>query len=172
MSEDLQIRRWPRYRVDLPVRVTYSQSPKIVIPGRVTEISEGGMMLCPGMDFEPGDLIEIEFQTAGFPSLVSLVRSRTEQGFGLEFLTVLPTDESNFWEGPPPWLAAIAEDSGTRIEPIASEACPSDRAASQVLQQKELQIKRVQEEIAALQVVAALLAEQEAGGGKRLQADL
>jgi hypothetical protein len=32
MSEDLQVRRWPRYRVDLPVRVTYSQSPKIVIP--------------------------------------------------------------------------------------------------------------------------------------------
>lgn len=124
MSEGSQIRRWPRYPVDLPVRVTYSQYPKIVIPGRVTDISEGGMMLCPGMDFEPGDLIEIEFQTAGFPNLVSLVRCRTEQGFGLEFLTVLPTDEGNFWEEPPPWLSAIAEGAGGRIESIPAVATP------------------------------------------------
>ena len=172
MSEGSQIRRWPRYPVDLPVRVTYSQYPKIVIPGRVTDISEGGMMLCPGMDFEPGDLIEIEFQTAGFPNLVSLVRCRTEQGFGLEFLTVLPTDEGNFWEEPPPWLSAIAEDAGGRIESIPAVATPSGRAASQVLQQKQLQIKRVQEEIAALQVVAALLTEPEAIPGERLPTDL
>jgi len=54
-------RRWPRHQVDLPVSIVLNGTPRMVVPGRATEISEGGMALYAGMIHpKPGDLMEID----------------------------------------------------------------------------------------------------------------
>jgi hypothetical protein len=80
-------RRWIRQAVDLPVKVhIYSDSDPILIPGQVTELSEGGMSLYAGMLLKPGDLLEVEFELPEPQIVQAVVRNRTGFNFGLEFL--------------------------------------------------------------------------------------
>jgi hypothetical protein len=80
-------RRWPRYHASLPVLIaTQSTKP---IPGLACEISQGGMALYGGVDLHPGDVMEIEFQTAGKLRMAGVVRNRSGFCFGLEFLDLM-----------------------------------------------------------------------------------
>ncbi len=82
-------RRWQRQSVDIPVKVgIYSESETVSIPGRVTELSEGGMSLYAGMPLQPGDLLEVEFE-APSRTVKAVVRNRTGYTFGLEFVETL-----------------------------------------------------------------------------------
>ena len=84
-------RRWPRLPVDIPVRVVTSKGfSTTVVEGRGTEMSEGGMVLYAGILLNPGDLLEIEFDTPTPSRLPAIVRSRNGFCFGLEFITPLP----------------------------------------------------------------------------------
>jgi len=87
-------RRWQRHLVDLPVRILpgngISQTP---LPGRGSEISEGGMALYVGIQLEPGDLMEVEFETPHCVRVAGIVRSKVGYCFGLEFLTPLLAGE-------------------------------------------------------------------------------
>src|SRR6266849_3026461 len=87
-------RRWQRHLVDLPVRILpsngISQTP---LPGRGSEISEGGMALYVGIHLEPGDLMEVEFDTPHRVRVAGIVRSKVGYCFGLEFLTPLLAGE-------------------------------------------------------------------------------
>jgi hypothetical protein len=84
-------RRWPRLPVELPVRVVTSKGfSTTVVPGRGTEMSEGGMVLYAGILLNPGDLLEIEFDTPVPSRLPAIVRTRNGFCFGLEFITPLP----------------------------------------------------------------------------------
>jgi hypothetical protein len=84
-------RRWDRLPVDLPVRVVTSKGfSTTVVAGRGTEISEGGMVLYAGILLNPGDLLEIEFDTPVVSRMTAIVRSRNGFCFGLEFITPLP----------------------------------------------------------------------------------
>ena len=87
-------RRWQRHLVDLPVRILpsngISQTP---LPGRGSEISEGGMALYVGIHLEPGDLMEVEFETPHCVRVAGIVRSKVGYCFGLEFLTPLPAGD-------------------------------------------------------------------------------
>ena len=84
-------RRWPRLPVDMPVRVVTSKGfSTTVVEGRGTEMSEGGMVLYAGILLNPGDLLEIEFDTPTPSRLPAIVRSRNGFCFGLEFITPLP----------------------------------------------------------------------------------
>ena len=85
-------RRWPRLEVDMPVRVVTSKGfSTTVVEGRGTELSEGGMVLYAGILLNPGDLLEIEFETPTLSRLTAIVRSRNGFCFGLEFITPLPS---------------------------------------------------------------------------------
>jgi len=85
-------RRWPRLPVDMPVRVVTSKGfSTTVVEGRGTEMSEGGMVLYAGILLNPGDLLEIEFDTPVPSRLPAIVRSRNGFCFGLEFITPLPS---------------------------------------------------------------------------------
>jgi hypothetical protein len=85
-------RRWPRVEVDMPVRVVTSKGfSTTVVEGRGTELSEGGMVLYAGILLNPGDLLEIEFETPTLSRLTAIVRSRNGFCFGLEFITPLPS---------------------------------------------------------------------------------
>ena len=85
-------RRWPRVPVDMPVRVVTSKGfSTTVVEGRGTELSEGGMVLYAGILLNPGDLLEIEFETPTLSRLIAIVRSGLGFCFGLEFITPLPS---------------------------------------------------------------------------------
>jgi len=77
--------------VDLPVRVVTSKGfSTTVVEGRGTEMSEGGMVLYAGILLNPGDLLEIEFDTPTPSRMPAIVRSRNGFCFGLEFIIPLP----------------------------------------------------------------------------------
>jgi hypothetical protein len=91
MANSDSTRRWPRLPVDMPVRVVTSKGfSTTVVEGRGTEMSEGGMVLYAGILLNPGDLLEIEFDTPAPSRLPAIVRSRNGFCFGLEFITPLP----------------------------------------------------------------------------------
>jgi PilZ domain len=91
MAASANTRRWDRLPVDLPVRVVTSKGfSTTVVEGRGTELSQGGMVLYAGILLNPGDLLELEFDTPIHSRMTAIVRSRTGFCFGLEFITPLP----------------------------------------------------------------------------------
>jgi PilZ domain len=91
MAASANTRRWDRLPVDLPVRVVTSKGfSTTVVEGRGTELSQGGMVLYAGILLDPGDLLEIEFDTPINSRMTAIVRSRNGFCFGLEFITPLP----------------------------------------------------------------------------------
>lgn len=88
-----QERRWPRYKIDVPVRAVIHKSDKTLIrDGRGMEMSEGGMcLMCQlmGVELGLGDEIEVEFTPpySGNPIRVrSEVRNRNGYSYGVEFV--------------------------------------------------------------------------------------
>ena len=84
-------RRWSRLPVDIPVRVVTAKGfSTTVVAGRGTEMSEGGMVLYAGILLNPGDLLEVEFETPYQSKMTAIVRSKNGFCFGLEFIAPLP----------------------------------------------------------------------------------
>ena len=85
-----QERRWPRYKIDVPVRAVIHQPGRTLIrDGRGTEMSEGGMRLLLGVELGLGDEIEVEFTPpySGNPIRVrSEVRNRNGYRYGVELV--------------------------------------------------------------------------------------
>jgi len=92
MPSPQNTRRWDRLPVDLPVRVLTSKGfSTTVVIGRGTEMSQGGMMLYAGIMLNPGDLLELEFDTPFHSRVPAIVRTRNGFCFGLEFIAPLPS---------------------------------------------------------------------------------
>lgn len=90
MANNTTQRRWERRPVDLSVRiVVYQDAGKILVPGQVAELSEGGMMVYAGMSLQPGDLLEVEFERPVPHTVQAVVRTRNGYSFGLEFVQPL-----------------------------------------------------------------------------------
>jgi PilZ domain len=88
-----QERRWPRHKIDVPVRAVIHKPDRTLIrDGRGMEISEGGMcLMCQlmGVELQLGDEIEVEFTPpySGKPIRVrSEVRNRNGYSYGVEFV--------------------------------------------------------------------------------------
>jgi PilZ domain len=83
-------RRWPRQRLDVPLRVVIHTPEKTVIrDGRACELSEGGMSFAAGVELKTGDKVEIEFTPAysGLPIRVCAVaRNGNGYKYGAEFV--------------------------------------------------------------------------------------
>ena len=83
-------RRWPRQRLDVPLRVLIHTPDKTVIrDGRACELSEGGMSFAAGVELKTGDKVEIEFTPAysGLPIRVCAVaRNGNGYKYGAEFV--------------------------------------------------------------------------------------
>jgi PilZ domain len=159
-------RRWPRHPVKLPVRIiTANDVSEIAVPGLTTEISRGGMVLYGGVPLQPGDLMEVEFQTSNRLRVAASIRDRNGYCFGLEFLGLLPSDSA---ENTEPDLAEMADQSGSlaEVESLVAEAgvkpvAPPVRVVGSedeilalflerhqaYLHQRELEIKRLRYEI-------------------------
>lgn len=85
-----QERRWPRHKIDVPVRAVIRKPDKILIrDGRGMEMSEGGMCLFISAELGLGEEIEVEFTPpySGNPMRVrSEVRNRNGYRYGVEFV--------------------------------------------------------------------------------------
>jgi hypothetical protein len=85
-----QERRWPRHKIDVPVRAVIRKPDKTLIrDGRGMEMSEGGMCLFIGAELGLGEEIEVEFTPpySGNPMRVrSEVRNRDGYRYGVEFV--------------------------------------------------------------------------------------
>jgi hypothetical protein len=85
-----QERRWPRHKIDVPVRAVIRKPDKTLIrDGRGMEMSEGGMCLFISAELGLGEEIEVEFTPpySGNPMRVrSEVRNRDGYRYGVEFV--------------------------------------------------------------------------------------
>lgn len=141
-------RRCPRHQVNLPVRVAPGDdASQIAAPGLATEISQSGMALYGGIELQPGDLMEVEFQTSSHLRVAGVVRNRTGYCFGLEFLT--PRVKTAQYTD-----SARSESSAASRTPASSVLSAEDELLDLFLQkhaaylrQKELEIKRLREEM-------------------------
>ena len=92
-------RRWPRYKLDLPVRVIVQKDMKAIIAqGRGTELNEGGLAVFAGLELTVYEEAAVEFTPpySGQPIRVRcLVRDRKGYVYGLEFLTTTEEDREN-----------------------------------------------------------------------------
>ncbi len=91
-----RMRRWPRYRINVPVRLVVQRPDKtVIVSGRGMELNEGGMALFAGVELKPGQLVEIEFTPPyGQPLRVrSTVRDRSGYNYGTEFLLLNGDDK-------------------------------------------------------------------------------
>ncbi|MBV9574612.1 MAG: PilZ domain-containing protein [Acidobacteriales bacterium] len=84
-------RRWPRYSVNVPIRVIVKTEMKSsIFDGRGTSLSEGGMEMFAGTELHVGDQVGVEFTPAYSAPPVRVaakVRHRSGYTYGLEFLT-------------------------------------------------------------------------------------
>ena len=85
-----QERRWPRHKIDVPVRAIIHKPDKtLILDGRGMEMSEGGICLLMDAELGLGEEIEVEFTPpySGEPIRVrSEVRNRTGYRYGVEFV--------------------------------------------------------------------------------------
>lgn len=94
-----KLRRWPRYKLNLPVRVVAQRGDKVVIvPGRGNELNEGGLAVFVGMELGVDEQISLEFTPpyTGTPLRARCtVRDRNGYTYGLEFLCETEQDLEN-----------------------------------------------------------------------------
>jgi hypothetical protein len=86
-------RRWPRYHVHLPVLIVAEpRTGRVVVPGLVSELSRSGMEIYGGVNLQPGEKMEIEFQSPTGVRIAGTIRSRKGFCFGIEFSEVTDPD--------------------------------------------------------------------------------
>ena len=92
-------RRWPRYKVNVPIRVIIQSAMKAtIIDGRGTSLSEGGMAMFAGAELKPGDQVAVEFTppySAPPIRVEAKVCNREGYNYGVEFLTDNSTQEQD-----------------------------------------------------------------------------
>jgi len=92
-------RRWPRYKLDVPIRLIAPKGDKIsIVPGRGNELNEGGMEVFGGMELAIDEKVAIEFTPpyTGQPIRVrGCVRNRRGYTYGVEFLLENDEDTEN-----------------------------------------------------------------------------
>jgi|SRR5579871_1721735 len=84
------LRRWPRHKINVPIRVIVHQPAKTrIIEGRGVEVSEGGMAVFAGVELGVLDEVEVEFTEPfqGDPIRVTgVIRNRSGYTYGVEFV--------------------------------------------------------------------------------------
>jgi len=90
------VRRWPRYKVDVPVRVITQGLTKVaIVQGRGSELNNGGMAIFAGTELAIDTQVQVEFTPpySGQPIRVRcFVRNRAGYRYGVEFITESDND--------------------------------------------------------------------------------
>ena len=149
-------RRWQRYQVDLPVRIIgFNGIRTAPVVARGSEISRAGMALRAPVALNPGDLIQLQFPTSKPSSVKAVVRNRTGECLGLEFLNQLPPD-NEARERSTSTSSSVLEGSPEQRKPLRDACDPQTLHA--LLCRKQEQRGQVNREIEALNLVILLLA--------------
>jgi PilZ domain-containing protein len=150
-------RRWPRYQIELPVRIIALNGVLTTpVTARGTAISRAGMALHAGVALNPGDLMQIQFPTPDPSRVNAVVRNRSGNRLGLEFLSQLPPDAE-----------AAADRSGSAPSSVVMgpsklrKSVPAPQTLYASLRRKQEELKQLQKEIEVLSVAILLLAENE-----------
>jgi PilZ domain len=89
-------RRWPRYKLTMPVRVVLPHTYDTrLIYGRGTELNEGGLAVFAAVELDVGQQVEVEFTPpySGHPVRVrTIIRNRKGYFYGLEFHVTTPQE--------------------------------------------------------------------------------
>ena len=152
-------RRWPRHRVDLPVRIIALNGILTTpVPARGSEISRAGMALHAPVALKPGDRMQLQFPTSTPSRVTAVVRNRTGERLGLEFLTQLPPD-SEAGDRSICVRGSVLEDS-PELRISAGNSFISQTLYAG-LRRKQEEMRQVQREIEALSMAILLLADDE-----------
>lgn len=93
------LRRWPRYSIDVPVRlITQRPTKTAVVQGRGRELNRCGMAIYAGVEVSIDEQVAVEFTPpyAGQSVRVrGFVRNRSGYIYGIEFITENDTDYKN-----------------------------------------------------------------------------
>jgi hypothetical protein len=93
------IRRWPRYNIDVPVRLIAQRPTKVaIVQGRGKELNRGGIAVFAGMELSLNEQVAVEFTPpyAGQPVRArGFVRNRSGYTYGIEFITENDADYKN-----------------------------------------------------------------------------
>ena len=151
-------RRWTRHHVNLPVRIIALNGILTTpVAARGTDISRAGMALYAPVALKPGDLMRLQFPTFKPSGVNAVVRNRTGECIGLEFLSQLPPDDEAMDRSvlPSPVLGGSSE-----LRKSLPDSCnPQTLYAG--LRRKQEEIRLVQKEIEALNMAILLLADGE-----------
>jgi hypothetical protein len=152
-------RRWPRYQVNLPVRIVAVNGILTnPVPACGSEISRAGMALRAAIALRPGDLMQLQFPTTNPSRVTAVVRNRVGDRLGLEFLTQLPPDDEP--RKPSTFLFGSAPGGSLELRKSARDSC-SPRSLEAGLRRKREELRQVQREIEALKMAILLLADNE-----------
>lgn len=98
-EEDLNKRRWNRYKVDLRVRLIYlKDGARQSAFARGNDVSEGGIAVFSPVEMNAGDSIDVEFSPprSRAPLLIKgIVRNRQGYRYGVEFVTLSPSQRQD-----------------------------------------------------------------------------
>ncbi len=149
-------RRWTRHHVNLPVRIIALNGILTTpVPARGTEISRGGMALYAPVALKPGELMRLQFPTSQPSGVNAVVRNRTGECMGLEFLSQLPPDDQAMERSMLP-KSVLGRSSELR-KSVPDSCNPQTLYAG--LRRKQEELTQVQREIEALNMAILLLAD-------------
>jgi hypothetical protein len=108
-------RRWPRYKIDVPVRAIRQVSAKVtIVEGRGSELNNGGMTILAGMELSIGAQVFVEFTPpySGQPIRVGcFVRNRNGYRYGVEFIRESDDDHQSVNR-----IEAVLKSMGSAVE--------------------------------------------------------
>ena len=152
----------PRYELTVPLALTVLRSGMPDnIPGRTTEIGEGGMGVIPASQLLVGESVRLEFLIPHMSSPVratAVVRYQTGQRFGLQFLR-LPVEQQSmvrYWTRREGQLLLAAHEGATLGEAVANPKLPLGAENSENSARK-FGIRRIVAFAVSITVIAMLL---------------
>ena len=152
-------RRWQRHQVVLPVRIV-ALNGQFTTPAlaRGSAISRAGMALHALIALSPGDLMQLQFPTSPPTDVTAVVRNRTGNCLGLEFLAQVPLlNEAR--NQSKPLRSSVLGGSPEPQQSVRASCNPQTLCAA--LRRKQQELKHVQREIEALNITILLLADDE-----------
>ena len=115
------MRRWPRYKVDVPVRVITQGAIKVsIVSGRGSELNNGGMAVFAGTELVIGAQVMVEFTPpySGHPIRVRcFVRNRNGYRYGVEFITESDDDYESVHQ-----IETVLRSMGSLVKDPAPES--------------------------------------------------
>src|SRR5260370_11589527 len=149
-------RRWPRHQVDLSVRIIALNGILTTpVSARGSEISRAGMALHASVALKPGDLMQLQFPTSKPSRVNAVVRNRTGECLGLEFLSQLPPDDEAMDRS---MLPKSVLGGWPELRKTVRDSC-NPQALFAGLRRKQEELRQVRKEIEALNMAIVLLAD-------------